>query len=266
MHEEQSEERDHRQENREDVIRHGCQNPAKRSYETASVTDTSSGPSSKRFRPTFDLPNFDDFDEFAPTPPKKTPTLALLPQPSDTVIQLRFQLSRFKGVYRVVQLPLSFTFAHLYRLNLLLFGWSGYHLHEFEVLTNVELYSPNNRKGEVKKHRSFRVPEEPDKNEDREIWRSWLLKYGKYDRDPAMRITPQGSRDTSASSDTDDEWVVFDRSMAVPEKKDAEVTLGDIWARRSRDNFTNGKCANRDIAIKLTYDLGGEFDIYLHCR
>ena len=141
MHEEQSEERDHRQENREDVIRHGCQNPAKRSYETASVTDTSSGPSSKRFRPTFDFPNFDDFDEFAPTPPKKTPTLALLPQPSDTVIQLRFQLSRFKGVYRVVQLPLSFTFAHLYRLNLLLFGWSGYHLHEFEVLTNVELYS-----------------------------------------------------------------------------------------------------------------------------
>lgn len=52
-------------------------------------------------------------------------------------IQLRFQLMNFKNVYRIVQLPATFTFANLHTLIQYMFGWSNSHLHRAEVVSNV---------------------------------------------------------------------------------------------------------------------------------
>lgn len=205
--------------------------------------------------------DYDDFDEFAPTPePEHTLTpdpTSLLPLSSDTFIQLRFQLCRFKGVYRVARLPLSFTFAHLYKFILLIFGWSGHHAHQAEVVTHAVLYSANWKRGEIKKHRSFRVPEEPDR-EDVEEHREWVWSYARNSRDPAMRVTSRGSRRVHPPPDPNDPWDVLMAKLEVPVKKDSEVTLGDIWAMKSRNNLSKGECKNLEIAIKFEYDLGGE--------
>ena len=172
---------------------------------------------------------YDPFDEIA-LPAEPDPACGL-PPASDTFIQLRFQLCRFKGVYRVARLPLSFTFAHLYRLTLLLFSWSGHRLHQAEVVTHAELYSTNYREGEIKKHRSFRIPEEPDKEENINAWREWLFQYAPFTHDPAMRVTPGGSRamrERRPEPEPENEWDAFMDKMEVPHKKDAEVTLGDL--------------------------------------
>lgn len=70
-----------------------------------------------------------------------------LPDPCTNFIELRFQLVRFKGVYRVARLPLTFTFANLYMFILYIFGWSGYHSHRFEVVGCVQMYSAQYKKG-----------------------------------------------------------------------------------------------------------------------
>ncbi|TFK91140.1 hypothetical protein K466DRAFT_483426 [Polyporus arcularius HHB13444] len=241
--------------------------PSKRRIEDVDDSEEAARPTaSKRSRADWDPYGF-GFDVH-PSPPEPADTpdpTSVLPPPSDKVIQLRFQLSRFKGVYRVVRLPLSFTFAHLYRFILLIFGWSGHHLHEAEVVTHVERYSPNGpRKGEVKKHRSFRVPEEPDRHEDIRAWQEWLFKYGKNDRDPAMLVKPKGARrQHHPPLDMNDPWDVLFAELEVPVKKDAEVTLGDIWAWKSRHNLSEGRCSNMEIAILFHYDLGASWDVHI---
>lgn len=56
-----------------------------------------------------------------------------LPPQTKEYIQLRFQLARFKGVFRTVQLPLTFTFANLHKFIMFAFGWSDGHAHQAEV-------------------------------------------------------------------------------------------------------------------------------------
>lgn len=56
-----------------------------------------------------------------------------LPPQTNEYIQLRFQLARFKGVFRTVQLPLTFTFANLHKFIMFAFGWSDGHAHQAEV-------------------------------------------------------------------------------------------------------------------------------------
>ncbi|RPD62385.1 hypothetical protein L227DRAFT_498866 [Lentinus tigrinus ALCF2SS1-6] len=235
--------------------------PSKRRLE-----DDAPAPAPKRPRISLDPYDF-GFDEYASTPESENAPdpSSVLPPPSDKVIQLRFQLARFKGVYRIVRLPLSFTFAHLYRFILLIFGWSGDHLHEAEVVTNVERYSPNGpRKGEVKKHRSFRVPEAPDRHEDIRAFQEWLLVYSKSERDPAMKVSPNPrKRQHNPPLDMNDPWDVLFASLEYPVRKDAEVTLGDVWAWKSRDNLSKGQCSNMDIAILFHYDLGASWDVHI---
>lgn len=194
----------------------------------------------------------------------------VMPEPSDTYIELRFQLARFKGVYRVARLPLSFTFTHLYKYILLIFGWSGMHLHQAQVLTHVELYSETYRPGEIKKHRSIRIPEEPDRYDDLEAWQHWLWFYSKNSHDPMMRVSPRGK------SYDDDSWLLgnepwnlddpWERVMAeiqVPCKKDHEVTLGDVWSRSRAHNISKGECRNQEIGIKFEYDIRGECSCFV---
>lgn len=82
----------------------------------------------------FDDPD-DDYhgDEVAQSAPYASP------RKTTDYIQLRFQLARFR-VYRLVQLPLSFSFANLHTLIQYMFGWSDSHLHRAEVFSNVVLF------------------------------------------------------------------------------------------------------------------------------
>ncbi|TBU62347.1 hypothetical protein BD310DRAFT_871915 [Dichomitus squalens] len=229
---------------------HGPQpGSSKRALEEAALSLEES-PAAKRRRPQPDLST-------------------LLPPPSNCEIQLRFQLCRFQGVYRVVRVPFTFTFAHLYRLILLLFGWSGYHGHQAEVLTHVEKYASPGRKGEVKKHRYWKVPPRPARGE--EGWVEWYQDYSRHEREPALRVAPKGRKslgwDFEPHFDEDYEpmsrWERLWKELQVPWKKDDEVTLGDIWAPKSRDNFTNGECSNEEIAIHLEYDLSSSWDVHV---
>ncbi|KAI0349465.1 hypothetical protein OH77DRAFT_1525620 [Trametes cingulata] len=200
--------------------------------------------------------------------PSSSNTSLAMPAPCDTYIQLRFQLCRFKGVYRVARLPLSFTFAHLYKYILLLFGWSGMHAHQAEVLTHVELYSHAYRPGEIKKHRSFRIPEEPDMYDEPDEWREWILCYAPARRDPAMRVSPRGKsyEDAWMGKDPLNMDDPYDRVWAeiqVPCKKDGDVTLGDVWSLKRRHNISKGQCSNREIAIKFEYDLGASWEVHI---
>lgn len=195
---------------------------------------------------------YDPFDEIA-LPAEPDPACGL-PPASDTFIQLRFQLCRFKGVYRIARLPLSFTFAHLYKFILLIFGWSGHHLHQASVVTHAQLYSANWRRGEIKKHRSIRVPEQPHRD-DVEEYREWVCTYAKFSHDPTLKVTPGGLRRPRPPPDPNDDWDVFFSKMQVPVKKDAEVTLGDVWAAKSRNNVSKGACSNLEIGIMFEYDL-----------
>ncbi|KDQ62170.1 hypothetical protein JAAARDRAFT_189531 [Jaapia argillacea MUCL 33604] len=72
-----------------------------------------------------------------------------LPTPTSEFIQLRFQLARFKGVFRIVQLPQNYTFANLHTFIQFAFGWGGSHAHQSFVWSNVEMYSGNYKKGEI---------------------------------------------------------------------------------------------------------------------
>ena len=84
---------------------------------------------------------------------------------------------------------------------------------------------------------------------------------------PAQRVlyasapasTSSHSQPGTDTKDANDEWDVFFDTMQVPHKKDAEVTLGDVWAWKSRKNLAKGDCDNPDIAIKFENDLGCEF-------
>ncbi|PIL22569.1 hypothetical protein GSI_15258 [Ganoderma sinense ZZ0214-1] len=239
------------------------QGSSKRPLEHAGqASGSAEPPAPKRPRPRWIL---------TPTPePEPEPSL-IMPPPSENLIQLRFQLCRFKGVYRTVRVPLSFTFAHLYRLILLLFGWSGRHLHQAEVLTNVIKYASPGRTGEVKKHRYWKTPPEPNCREERDEWRDWYFKYGMFYREPAMRVVKKvrydeweiGPRRQDEPVNPNNPLEALWDELVVPKKRDEDVRLGDLWAPRNRDNMTGGVCKNVEIAIKFEYDLGASWEVHV---
>lgn len=65
-----------------------------------------------------------------------------LPFKTVDYIQLRLKLARFKGVFRVVQFPLTFTFANLHQYIMFLFGWNGSHSHQAEVCSTFYCSHP----------------------------------------------------------------------------------------------------------------------------
>lgn len=179
-----------------------------------------------------------------PPSPGRPDPYTMLPPPCDSWIQLRFQLVRFKGVYRIARLPLNYTFATVYKFIMFSFGWSGMHLHEFRVLSNVEMYAT--RPGEIKKW-SQPVPERPDPR-DEDAFREWGYRLTGQ-REPIMRIVPWSPRDVR------NEW---DNPDFTQVREDYATTLGDVWNRERRQNASKGLCRNQEIAIKFVYDFGGE--------
>ncbi|KAJ7646428.1 hypothetical protein DFH06DRAFT_1095931 [Mycena polygramma] len=76
-----------------------------------------------------------------------------LPPPTTSFVQLRFQLENCHGVSRVVQVPLNYSFATLYKLILFMFGWHGMHVHKARVYSFVETYASSGRKaGHIKRY------------------------------------------------------------------------------------------------------------------
>ncbi|KAL6302792.1 hypothetical protein BKA93DRAFT_736155 [Sparassis latifolia] len=181
----------------------------------------------------------------------------ILSAPCPTYIQLRFQLARFRGVYRVVQLPFTFTFANLYRFVLFIFGWSGQHAHRSEICTNVVMYSPSNgRKGEIKKY-GVAPPPEPDRDEDLEEWFAWMQKWHHPNNNPVMEVVPCGMRNRRPLT------YGFEDPISYEIKQDHEVTVGDVWSLERDHNASGGECANDEIAIKLLYDLGSSWEVHI---
>ncbi|KAI1789585.1 hypothetical protein LXA43DRAFT_1020265 [Ganoderma leucocontextum] len=241
------------------------QGSSKRPLEDAGQASGSAEPPvQKRPRPLYEY-------QLTPTPEPEPDPSSTMPPPSEHIIQLRFQLCRFKGVYRTVRVPLTFTFAHLYRLILILFGWSGYHSHQAEVLTNAIMYASPGRTGEVKKHRYWKTPPEPNCREERDEWRDWYFKYGMFYREPAMRVAKTvrygswevGPRKEDEPVNPNNPLEALWDELVVPKKRDEDVRLGDLWAPRKRDNLTGGDCRNEEIAIKFEYDLGASWEVHI---
>ncbi|KAJ7290038.1 hypothetical protein C8J57DRAFT_1705537 [Mycena rebaudengoi] len=109
----------------------------------------------------------------APTtsnPPQKARLQAADPprRPTSTsFIQLRFQLVRFKGVHRVVQLFLNYTFSNLHMLIQFMFSWSGHHAHVAKVYLYVEVYSGNYKAWHIKRY--GRDTPKPDADDEAEM-------------------------------------------------------------------------------------------------
>ncbi|KAI0632163.1 hypothetical protein C8Q77DRAFT_905583 [Trametes polyzona] len=240
--------------------------PSKRPLENGEFDGVEIPPSPKRPRV---------LDDSLPTPPTyQVPIpkpVTSLPDPCNTFIQLRFQLCRFKGVYRVALIPLSFTFAHLYRYILFLFGWSGRHIHEFEVYSHVELYSKTWRPGEIKRHRSCRFPEAPDPDKNFDAWSAWLTLSWRAEEDPVLRMGPYRCMHDAAlayrrplpPANQDNPWDKLLAQVQVPYRYEKDVTLGDVWSRHPKQNISGGKCANPELAVKFKYDPDANWEVHI---
>ncbi|KAI0771246.1 hypothetical protein BD413DRAFT_493056 [Trametes elegans] len=181
----------------------------------------------------------------------------------------RDHLCRYKGVHRIARLPLTYTFAHLFKYILLIFGWSGHHLHQFEFVTNVELHSGTYRPGGIKKHRSTRILEEPDREDDPDEWCKWAMYYSMARDDPVLRVSPReksceddifrGLPPLDMNNPEDRIWA----QIQVPSKKDEGRTLGDVWNPTRKENASKGACSNWRIAIMLEYDLGVSWGVHI---
>lgn len=212
----------------------------KRTHDDASVSVASSRKKARLF----DVSTREDI------PDPRT----VLPAPSTAHVRLRFQLARFKGVFRTVALPLNYSFAHLHLLVQYLFGWGGGHVHQAKVYAAVELYSRTNRPGEIKKY--GRAPPMPD---------DWLEGVNAdHERVAFERRMWEQSRKTEA------EWVVRERgkkdgwdSLGMKPgkrgddvlRKDAAVRLDEVWNEELEKNASEGDYGNDEIAINYEYDL-----------
>ncbi|KZT28858.1 hypothetical protein NEOLEDRAFT_1108405 [Neolentinus lepideus HHB14362 ss-1] len=174
-----------------------------------------------------------------------------LPEPTNLHIQLRFQLARFKNVYRIVRVPLNYTFANLHTLIQFVFGWNNSHLHQAQVYSHVQMYSGNYRKGEIKKC-GRRPPMPTSENEDDIMY--WEH-FGPRDLPVYKVVKRRREKKTKYGF-----WDEFD---PVEVKEDAELTLGEVWNDDETKNVSGGECKNAEIGIKYEYDLGSSWDIHI---
>lgn len=176
-----------------------------------------------------------------------------LPAKTTSYVKLRFQLMNFANVYRIVQLPVTFTFANLHTLIQYMFGWSNSHLHRAEVVSHVVMHDPNGELAGTMK-RWGRKPmlgeylggEEEDYG-DRISWR--------YERDdnPIYHVDEYGVRPEGFGE-------VYAKSI-----KDYKLKLGEIWTKDYKNNASLGESPNDDIGIIYEYDLGDSWTVHISC-
>lgn len=176
-----------------------------------------------------------------------------LPAKTTSYIQLRFQLMNFANVYRIVQLPVTFTFAKLHTLIQYMFGWSNSHLHRAEVVSYVVMHDPNGdlagtmkRWGRKPMLGEFLGGEEEEFG-DRISW--------KFERDdnPIYHVDPYGVRPEGFGEDY---------AKAI---KDSHLKLGEIWTKDSANNASLGESPNGDIGIIYEYDFGDSWTVHISC-
>lgn len=185
-----------------------------------------------------------------------SPAYFTLPCPTNTWIQLRFQLNRFPGVYRVVQVPTNYTFANMHTLIQYLFGWSGHHSHKTRVYTNVEMYKSANRKGSIKSYGQARafpegrfIPNLREAMQDQALnW--WNISNG----ETAIYEVVAAGKNQGAHQDS---GVYFSDSWQY-KVEDQELTLDDVWTLNEGSNVSKGEYSNRNIGLIYEYELEGE--------
>ena len=164
--------------------------------------------------------------------------------PSETTdyIELRFQLARFR-VYRIVRLPVTFTFANLHTLIQYMFGWSDSHLHHAEVFPNVVLFDGDSEAlvGTIKSCGRCRPTPDWALGDPRLVddWRRFQP-----ENQPIYRVQPKVTRRRDPIDDV----------MIMEEKR---LALESIWPHNEANNVSDGECSNAQIGIIYTYDLGG---------
>ncbi|KAI0078254.1 hypothetical protein K474DRAFT_1660710 [Panus rudis PR-1116 ss-1] len=200
---------------------------------------------------------------------RQKPPPPMLPEPTKDYIEVRIQLFRFHNVYRYARLPVTMTFQQLYKFLLYIFGWSGAHLHRFEVVGNVEMYSPNGqKKGMIKKCGRY-LPEMPDPHdiEDPREWIEWWM-LQRHHSDPYIEVVsklPKYPR-SPRPPPYDEEWHYYDPPLETEVRLETELTIGDVWDVRTPDrrrNATKGECNNRKIGIRMEYDLGASWEVHI---
>ncbi|KAJ7877626.1 hypothetical protein B0H13DRAFT_1565348, partial [Mycena leptocephala] len=177
-----------------------------------------------------------------------------LPPPTTSFIQLRFQLARFKGVYRVARIPLNYTFANLYKLILLMFGWSGDHLHRASVYSHIEMYSGNYKAGHIKKYgKPAAVPETDDEGMQRyyELTRRTdIAEYEVVMKGRSTRLRGRGPFDD----------YLDDAEVRI---EDQNLCLSQVWNQKLRRNGSQGACLNKQMGVIYEYDLGDSWTIHI---
>ncbi|KAG2094297.1 hypothetical protein BD769DRAFT_1519286 [Suillus cothurnatus] len=185
--------------------------------------------------------------------PSRPDPYTTLPAETTSYIQLRFQLMNFKNVYRIVQLPATFTFANLHTLIQYMFGWSNSHLHRAEVVSYVVMHDPNGdlagtmkRWGRKPMLGEFLGGEEEDFG-DRISW--------KYERDdnPIYHVDQYGVRPEGFGE-------YYAKAI-----KDSHLKLGEIWTKDFRNNASLGESPNDEIGIIYEYDLGDSWTVHISC-
>ncbi|KAG8914270.1 hypothetical protein FRC02_005053 [Tulasnella sp. 418] len=79
----------------------------------------------------------------------------VLPHGVKTYLELRFQL-KHSNVFRLVQVPTSYTFQHLSSLICFLFGWESHYAPEWQLVKDTVLYPEGHEAGQIKSYRSWK--------------------------------------------------------------------------------------------------------------
>ncbi|KAG8940118.1 hypothetical protein FRC03_005775 [Tulasnella sp. 419] len=97
---------------------------------------------------------------------KLNATTKVLPHGVKTYLELRFQLQH-TNVFRVVQVPTSYTFHHLGSLICFLFGWETHYAPEWRLVKDTVLFSSGPEAGQIKSSRAWKElrPHRPDNKE-----------------------------------------------------------------------------------------------------
>ncbi|KAI3608429.1 hypothetical protein WG66_000930 [Moniliophthora roreri] len=186
----------------------------------------------------------------SPTNPfgRKRSLLPQLPAPTkfSRHVVLRFQLfrrgieggvgkERSEGVYRVVQVPLAYTFQHLKELIGFLFGGEKdeereedgqgqEEEHLFEIRRDVEMCSRAYRRGKVKKSRvETRLSSSRDPYRWKTEWDS------EFDADSFFGATQKQEEDEDAEGEDDDEEEIDELDEEVKWEAEEDLTLAHVW-------------------------------------
>jgi hypothetical protein len=157
-----------------------------------------------------------------------------LPPPTDSFVQLRFQLAGFNGFYRIAQVLLNYTFTMLYKLVLFMFGWHGMHAHKGHVYAFFETYS-GRRAGQIKCFRREGVVSGTE------------------------HICPEVAEyNIVVKGDLSGWWrAEFDKTYDAEEQvEDQDLRVLQMWNPKVNCNGSGGGCGNVEMGVIYEYDFG----------